>query len=108
MAEETTGIDALRWKTAVSRRANRSTRDTLVAGPFMYDEAAQDYQGFWARQALDLVTWAEEWTTICEWELPFAKWFVGGKLNVSYNCLDRHVEAGLGRPCRHSLGGRTG
>jgi len=43
-----------------------------------------------------LVSWATPWHTICEWDLPFAKWFVGGQLNVSYNCLDRHVEAGRG------------
>ena len=40
--------------------------------------------------------WSEEWHTICEWELPFAKWFVGGQLNVAENCLDRHVAAGRG------------
>src|SRR5256885_16979452 len=68
----------------------------LVVGPEMYDQAEQDYQGFWARQAADLVTWFEDWDTICDWNLPFAKWFVGGKLNVPYNCLDRHVEAGRG------------
>ena len=56
----------------------------------------RDYQGFWARQAADLLTWAKDWDTICDWQLPFAKWFVGGSLNVSYNCLDRHVEAGRG------------
>ncbi|MDP9463883.1 MAG: acetate--CoA ligase [Actinomycetota bacterium] len=68
----------------------------LVTDTSLYDEAAEDYQGFWARQAADLVTWTTEWDTICEWKLPFAKWFVGGRLNVSYNCLDRHVEAGRG------------
>jgi acetyl-CoA synthetase len=62
----------------------------------MYDDAGEDYQGFWARQSHDLLTWSSDWTTICEWELPFAKWFVGGQLNVTYNCLDRHVEAGRG------------
>ena len=61
----------------------------------MYDEAAADDQGFWARQAAELLDWAKEWDTICEWELPYAKWFVG-KLNVAYNCLDRHVAAGRG------------
>ncbi len=69
---------------------------SLAAGTFLYDEAARDDQGFWARQAADLLDWDQEWHTICEWELPFAKWFVGGTLNVSYNCLDRHVEAGHG------------
>jgi acetyl-CoA synthetase len=71
-------------------------QDTLVAGTFLYDEAAQDDQGFWARQAAELLTWSKEWDTICEWDLPFAKWFVGGQLNVSENCLDRHVAAGRG------------
>ena len=69
---------------------------SLVAGTFLYDEAATDYQGFWARQAAALVDWSEEWHTICEWDLPYAKWFVGGRLNVAENCLDRHVAAGRG------------
>jgi acetyl-CoA synthetase len=72
------------------------TADTLVAGTFLYDEAAVDDEGFWARQAADLLDWDSEWDRILEWELPFAKWFVGGRLNVSHNCLDRHVLAGRG------------
>jgi acetyl-CoA synthetase len=71
-------------------------KDTLVASPFLYDQANEDDQGFWARQAADLITWHDEWHTICEWDLPFAKWFVGGTLNVAENCLDRHVAAGKG------------
>ena len=43
-----------------------------------------------------LLDWSEEWHTICEWDLPFSRWFVGGKLNVAYNCVDRHVAAGKG------------
>jgi len=70
--------------------------DALVVGTDMYDEAERDWQGFWARQAADLLDWSEEWHTILQWDLPFAKWFVGGKLNASYNCVDRHVEAGRG------------
>src|SRR3954453_7828665 len=69
---------------------------SLVAGTFLYDEADQDFEGFWARQAAELVDWRKEWDTILDWQLPFAKWFVGGQLNVSQNCLDRHVEAGNG------------
>src|SRR3954462_1802753 len=61
----------------------------------VYDDAEKDWQGFWVVQALEL-DWTREWDTTLEWDLPFAKWFVGGKLNVSYNCLDRHVEAGHG------------
>jgi acetyl-CoA synthetase len=68
----------------------------LVSGTAMYDEANDDYEAFWARQAGELVSWSKDWHTICEWELPFATWFLGGELNVSYNCLDRHVEAGRG------------
>jgi acetyl-CoA synthetase len=71
-------------------------RQALVSGTSLYDEATEDYQGFWARQADDLLTWSTDWKTICQWDPPFAKWFVGGQLNVSYNCLDRHVEAGRG------------
>ena len=65
--------------------------DALVASNHLHEEADQDYQGFWARQAADLLDWQQEWDTICDWQLPDAKWFVGGKLNVSENCLDRHV-----------------
>src|SRR3954447_21522161 len=69
---------------------------SLVAGTFLYDEADQDFEGFWARQAADLLDWRKEWDSILDWQLPFAKWFVGGTLNVSENCLDRHVRAGHG------------
>jgi acetyl-CoA synthetase len=81
---------------------------SLVAGTFLYDEAAQDVEGFWARQAADLVDWRQEWHTICEWEPPFAKWFVGGSLNVSENCLDRHVAAGNGDKVAYHWEGEPG
>jgi acetyl-CoA synthetase len=71
-------------------------KNALTRSTELYDAANEDYQGFWARQAADLLHWQRDWTTICEWELPYAKWFVGGQLNVSYNCLDRHVLAGRG------------
>ena len=68
--------------------------DAIVTDRSLYEEAEADRLGFWARQARELVTWFEDFDTVLEWELPFAKWFLNGKLNVSYNCLDRHVEAG--------------
>ena len=68
----------------------------LVTGTSLYDEAAEDDEGFWARQAEELLHWNTPWHTILDWQLPYAKWFEGGTLNVSYNCLDRHVEAGKG------------
>ncbi|HWH01696.1 MAG TPA: acetate--CoA ligase [Pilimelia sp.] len=61
-----------------------------------YEEASADRLGFWATQARRL-HWAKEWDQVLDWSNPpFAKWFVGGRLNVAYNCLDRHVEAGNG------------
>ena len=68
----------------------------LVTDSSLHDEGRRDYEGFWARQARELLSWSNPWRTICEWNLPFAKWFIGGELNVSYNCLDRHVLAGRG------------
>jgi acetyl-CoA synthetase len=62
----------------------------------LYEEADADYVGFWARQARERISWSTPFDTTLEWELPFAKWFSGGELNVAYNCIDRHVEAGLG------------
>ena len=61
-----------------------------------YDEAEKDPVAFWGRQA-ERISWAEPFTQVLDWsDQPFAKWFVGGKLNASYNCVDRHVEAGNG------------
>jgi acetyl-CoA synthetase len=74
----------------------------------IYDEAERDYQGFWARQAADLVDWVDEWHTILEWDLPFAKWFVGGTLNVSANCLDRHISTGHGDQVAYHWEGEPG
>ncbi len=62
----------------------------------MYAEAKADRLAFWDKQA-DRLTWDTRWSQTLDWSnAPFAKWFVGGKLNVAYNCVDRHVENGLG------------
>ncbi len=63
------------------------------AKPEIYDEP---FEAFWEREARERVTWFEPFTQLLDWQLPYAKWFLGGKLNVAYNCLDRHVEAGNG------------
>ena len=74
-----------------------SFRNTaLVSDDALYDEAARDREAFWDRQARELLSWDTPWTTVCEWNAPDSRWFVGGRLNVSFNCLDRHVEAGRG------------
>ena len=62
----------------------------------LYDEAEADYEAFWAAQARERLSWSTPFSTTLEWDLPFAKWFADGELNVAYNCVDRHVEAGLG------------
>ena len=73
-----------------------------------YAEAAADRPAFWAKQA-ERLTWATPWTQVLDWSNPpFAKWFVGGTLNVAYNCLDRHVEAGLGDRVAYHFEGEPG
>jgi acetyl-CoA synthetase len=61
----------------------------------MYEEADKDYLAFWEKQAHEL-QWDAPWTTVLDWKVPFAKWFVGGKINASVNALDRHVNQGRG------------
>src|SRR5262245_23453668 len=53
---------------------------------------ARDPERFWSKMAKEHVTWFTPWKKVLDWKPPFAKWFVGGKLNLSYNCLDRHLE----------------
>ena len=101
-------IDALQWEKRKFPPSDAFKKNTLVAGTFLYDEANQDYEAFWARQASELVAWDTQWDTICEWNLPYSKWFVGGKLNVSYNCLDRHVIAGKGDKVAFHFEGEPG
>ncbi|MCZ4539101.1 acetate--CoA ligase [Dietzia maris] len=71
----------------------------------LYDRASSDRLAFWEEQARRL-DWDTEWTEVLDWsDAPVAKWFVGGKLNVAYNCVDRHVEAGNGdRVAIHWIG----
>jgi len=63
--------------------------------PEIYDRAAGDPEAYWSDWASEL-DWFEPWHTVLDWKPPHAKWFVGGKINVAHNCLDRHVEAGRG------------
>jgi acetyl-CoA synthetase len=63
------------------------------AQPSIYDEG---WEAFWEREGRERVSWFEPFETLLEWNLPYAKWFLGGKLNIAYNCVDRHVENGLG------------
>jgi acetyl-CoA synthetase len=73
----------------------------------VYERAAADPEAFWAEQAAEL-EWSTPWDTVLEWEIPFAKWFVGGRLNVSVNCLDRHVRSGGGEKVAYFFEGEPG
>jgi acetyl-CoA synthetase len=64
---------------------------SMAAYQKLYDEAAADPAAFWARLAEEELDWFQKWDTVLDWQPPFAKWFVGGKINISYNCLDRHL-----------------
>ena len=79
----------------------QSMEGAHVQGMAAYDalvqEAEADYEGYWARQARELISWKNPFTQVLnDSQAPFFKWFEDGTLNASYNCLDRHVEAGLG------------
>ena len=64
-----------------------------VARPDIYE---REFEEFWESEGRERVSWFEPFSQLYEWELPYAKWYLGGTLNVAYNCVDRHVEAGLG------------
>src|SRR5918998_2474048 len=79
----------------------------VVDDPAIYEQA-EDYEAFWAERA-EALHWDTKWDQVLDWSNPpFAKWFVGGKLNVSYNCLDRHVEAGNGDRVAYHWRGEEG
>src|SRR3982750_1546604 len=75
------------------------------AQPDIYDIPFED---FWEREGRERVTWFEPFSELYEWEPPYAKWYLGGKLNVCFNCVDRHVEAGAGGKGAVSLGKQAG
>ena len=83
-------------------------RGALMADQTLYEEADADYEAFWARQARELLTWSQDFHTTLEWDLPYAKWFLGGELNITYNCLDRHIENGNGEKVAFHWEGEPG
>ncbi len=78
-----------------------------VGDPSVYDRADRDFEGFWAEQAKTLL-WRKPFDKVLEWEAPYAKWFSGGQLNISENCLDRHVRAGKGSKVAYFWEGEPG
>jgi acetyl-CoA synthetase len=77
--------------------------------PAIYERTASDegFKAFWAEEA-ERIEWIEPWTEVLDWQIPYAKWFVGGKLNISLNCLDRHVANGLGDKVAYYWEGEPG
>ncbi|MFM8311918.1 MAG: acetyl-coenzyme A synthetase N-terminal domain-containing protein, partial [Ilumatobacteraceae bacterium] len=78
MADQQHTIDALLSEQRTFPPSEAFRAGSLLSDSGMHDEAGRDVEGFWARQAAELLTWHQPWHTTCEWDLPFAKWFVGG------------------------------
>ncbi len=106
MSEPTIEVYEVEDRTFPPSEAFQAT--ALSSDRSLYDEANADYEAFWARQARELITWDKPFTKVLEWDLPYAKWFSDGQLNMSYNCLDRHVEAGRGDKIAYYFEGEPG
>ncbi|MEK7295426.1 MAG: acetate--CoA ligase [Actinomycetota bacterium] len=96
MTDNQQAISALSYELRTFPPLASFVGQALVNDSRLYDEAERDNEGFWARQARELLEWSTPFTQVCEWDPPYAEWFADGRLNVSYNCLDRHVLAGKG------------
>jgi acetyl-CoA synthetase len=100
-------IEALLSEKRVFEPSEEFRSRALWSDPGVHQRAAADPEGFWAQQAGRL-DWFRRWDQVMEWNPPWVKWFLGGKLNASYNCLDRHVEAGGGDKVAYYWEGEPG
>jgi len=107
MAERTPAIENLLSEARTFPPPEEFRAKALVKDQSLYERAARDAEGFWAEEASRL-RWMRKWDKVLEWNLPYAKWFVGGQLNVADNCLDRHVEAGGGEKVAYYWEGEPG
>ena len=108
MATETkTALEALYTETRTFPPPPEFTAQANVRDPNIYERAARDLEGFWAEQARTL-EWSRPFTKVLDWTVPYAKWFEDGQLNVSVNCLDRHVTAGRGSRVAYFWEGEPG
>ena len=89
-------IDALSYEQRKFPPSAEFKANAIVSDQSLYLEGERDFEGYWARHARELISWSQPFTKTLEWDLPYAEWFSDGTLNVSYNCLDRHVLAGRG------------
>ena len=93
MADNVGGIEALLQEDRTFPPSEEFRKQANIADPKVYEGAQRDPEGFWAKFAEEL-HWFRKWDKVLEWDPPYAKWFTGGKLNVSYNCIDRHLTSG--------------
>src|SRR5580765_4884486 len=95
MSSPSTNITSVLKETRTFAPSEAFVAQANVKGAAEYDKlwkrAADDPNGFWAEQAESL-HWFKKWDKVLEWNAPFSKWFVGGKINASYNCIDRHLD----------------
>ena len=104
---QSSALDTLGFETRTFPPAGDFVSQANVSDPKIYERAEQDFEGFWAEHARTL-TWRKPFTKVLEWEPPYAKWFSDGQLNVSENCLDRHVKAGKGAKVAYYWEGEPG
>ena len=90
MVENVGGIEALLQEDRLFPPSEEFRQQANIADPKVYEEAARDPEAFWAKWAEEL-DWFQKWDQVLKWDPPHAQWFVGGKINVSYNCIDRHL-----------------
>jgi acetyl-CoA synthetase len=100
-------IDALLEEKRVFPPPPTFTQGAVIGDPAISERAAADPEAFWAEEAGRL-DWTRPWDTVMDWTPPFVKWFVGGTLNASVNCLDRHVDAGGGDKVAYHWEGEPG
>ncbi|MGH2555995.1 MAG: acetate--CoA ligase, partial [Actinomycetota bacterium] len=107
MSETEATIDALLSENRVFEPSEEFRAQALWNDQAIYERASADPEGFWAEQAESL-DWVQKWDQVMEWNPPWVRWFLGGKLNASYNCLDRHLEAGGGDKVAYYWEGEPG
>src|SRR5664279_6626207 len=100
MTDESTGFESVQSEGVVINPPASASENAWIGSmeqyQEMYDRSVNDPEGFWADMASDLIYWEKPWDKVLEWEFetPKVEWFKGGKTNVAYNCLDRHLTDG--------------
>jgi acetyl-CoA synthetase len=107
MADVEATIEALLTEVRVFEPSEGFRSHALWSDPAIYERAASDPESFWAEQA-ERLHWYRRWDSVLEWNPPWVKWFLGGKLNIAYNCLDRHVANGGGDKVAYHWEGEPG